>query len=333
MPVNAYAALGASEKLVPFSFDNDPIKPHEVTVKVSHCGICHSDIHLLDNDWNMSQYPLVPGHEIVGIVTDKGNQVTHLEIGQRVGIGWQCGSCLECKQCISGDENLCAKNQPTAVAHHGGFANHVRSDSRFAIPIPDSLPSEQAAPLLCGGITVYNPLRNHNIRPDMRVAVVGVGGLGHMALQFYRAYGCEVTAISHTDSKKDDALEFGAHNFVTSKNQELSNLANYFDFILTAANVDLNWTGLLNTLRPKGKLCLVGAASNISVPVNALLFGQKTITTSVIGSPSRIQEMLEFAARQRVLPQTELFKLSEVNDAISKVRENNVRYRAVLDCS
>lgn len=172
MPINGYAALGVGEKLVPYSYENEKIKPHEVTIKVSHCGICHSDIHLIDNDWSTNSYPLIPGHEIVGTITDKGSEVKHLDIGQRVGVGWQCGACLECEHCINSDENLCSKNQATAVNHFGGFANYVRSEARFAIPIPDALPSEQAAPLLCGGITVYNPLRNYDIRPDMKVAVV-----------------------------------------------------------------------------------------------------------------------------------------------------------------
>ncbi len=330
MPIHAYAVLDPKDKLVPFSYENKPIDPHEVTIKVTHCGICHSDIHLIDNDWGVSKYPLVPGHEIIGTVSDKGSQVTHLEIGQRVGIGWQCGSCLECNYCISGNENLCAKNQATAVMHHGGFAHYVRSDARFAIKIPQNLPSEHAAPLLCGGITVYNPLRNYDIRPDMKVAIVGIGGLGHMAVQFYRAYGCHVTAISHSENKKDEAIELGAHEFISTKTQDLTKFENKFDFILTTAHVDLDWQGLVNALRPNGKLCLVGVANNISVPVFSLISGQKSIVSSVIGSPYRISEMLEFAARQRILPKVEVFKLSEVNEAICKVRENTIRYRAVL---
>lgn len=330
MPINAYAVLDPNDKLVPFSYENNPINPHEVTVKVSHCGICHSDVHLIDNDWGISKYPLVPGHEIIGTISDKGSQVTHLEIGQRVGIGWQCGSCLECQYCISGNENLCAKNQATAVDHYGGFASYVRSDARFAVKIPENLPSEHAAPLLCGGITVYNPLRNYNVKPSMKVAVVGIGGLGHMAVQFYRAYGCHVTAISHSENKKDEALELGAHEFISTKTQDLAKLENRFDFILTTAHVDLNWEALVNALKPNGKLCLVGVANNISVPVFNLINGQKSIVSSVIGSPYRISEMLEFAARQRILPKVEVFKLSEVNDAITKVRENTIRYRAVL---
>lgn len=333
MSINAYAALSAREKLVAFSYENEKIKDNEVTVKVSHCGICHSDVHLIDNDWSNNCYPLVPGHEIVGTITDKGDKVQHLAIGQRVGIGWQCGCCYECSECITSNENLCSKSVAVATGHYGGFANYVRSEARFAIPIPDSLPSEQAAPLLCGGITVYNPLRNYNIRPDMKVAVVGVGGLGHLAIQFYRAYGCEVTAISHSSNKKIESLEFGAHHFIATSNQELSGMENYFDFILTTAHVDLNWLKLVNSLKPNGKLCLVGAATNINVPVMALLMGQKSIVTSMIGSPYRIQEMLEFAARQRVLAKTEIFKLNNVNQAIERVRDNSVRYRAVLDCS
>lgn len=333
MPISSYAVFGQGEKLVPFSYENKEILPHEVSVKISHCGICHSDIHLIDNDWGVSNFPLVPGHEIIGTITDKGSQVSHLDVGQRVGIGWQCGSCLECHYCTTGQENLCVSNQATAVNHYGGFANYVRADARFAIPIPDSLPSETTAPLLCGGITVYNPLRNYDIRPDMRVAVVGIGGLGHMALQFYRAYGLEVTAISHTAQKREEALEMGAHNFINSKTDDLSSCQNYFDMILTTAHVDLNWPGLINALRPNGKLCLVGVASNITLPVATLLNGQKSVVTSVIGSPARITEMLEFAERQHIRPKIELFKLADVNNAIASVRENNIRYRAVLDCS
>lgn len=333
MPINSYAVMDCGDKLVPFSYENKPIGNHEVTVKVTHCGICHSDIHLIDNDWGVSTYPLVPGHEIIGEITDKGQDVNHLEVGQRVGIGWQCGACLECRYCIQGEENLCSQNQPTAVNHFGGFANYVRSDARFAIQIPESLPSEQAAPLLCGGITVYNPLRNYSIRPDMKVAVVGIGGLGHMALQFYRAYGLEVTAISHSENKREEALELGAHHFICSKTQDLSKFENYFDMVLTTAHVDLDWQGLVKTLRPNGKLCLVGVASNITVPVSDLINSQKSIVTSVIGSPARIHEMLEFAARQRILPKVEVFKLADVNTAVEKVRDGDIRYRAVLDCT
>lgn len=332
MTINAYAALSCKEKLVPFNYSNDKLKDHEVNIKISHCGICHSDVHLIDDDWGLGGYPLIPGHEVIGTITEKGSNVAHLEVGQRVGIGWQCGACYECHSCTTGDEQLCVKSTATAVGHYGGFANYTRCDARFAIPIPDSLPSEQAAPLLCGGITVYNPLRNYNIRPDMRVAVVGIGGLGHLAVQFYRAYGCEVTAISHSDNKKDEALEFGAHRFFSSKKGDYSDLQNYFDFILTTPQVDLNWLGLVNALKPKGMLCLVGVAKNITIPIQPLLMGQKSIVTSLVGSPARISEMLEFAARQRVMAKTELFKLNQVNEAIQKVRDNTVRYRAVLDC-
>ncbi len=333
MSVNAYAALAAREKLVPFNYNNHALQDNEVNIKISHCGICHSDIHLIDNDWSMNGYPIVPGHEVVGVITEKGSKVKNLEVGQRVGLGWQCSCCYECDACITGQEPLCTQSVATAVHHYGGFANYTRADARFVIPIPTNLQSENAAPLLCGGITVYNPLRTYNVRPDMRVAVVGIGGLGHLALQFYRAYGCEVTAISHSDNKRDAALEFGAHHFFAAKNNDYKDLENNFDFILTTATVDLNWAGLVNALKPNGKLCLVGAAQNISLPVLPMLMGQKSIVTSLIGSPARIHEMLEFAARQRIVAKTELFKLNAVNEAVQKVRDNTVRYRAVLDCS
>ena len=178
--------------------------PHDVEIRISHCGICHSDVHLVDGDWGMGSYPMVPGHEIVGTVAALGPEVRHLEAGARVGVGWQRGACLACESCGAGDENLCAENEATCVGHHGGFADRIRLDGRFAFPIPEGLASENAAPLLCGGATVYSPLRRW-VKPSMRVGVVGIGGLGHLGLQFARAMGCEVTAISSTPDKEAEA--------------------------------------------------------------------------------------------------------------------------------
>lgn len=207
MKISAYAAHEEKGSLHSFEYETLALAPDEVEVMVSHCGICHSDVHLVDNDWGVSDFPLVPGHEVIGTVAALGSAVSEFKVGQRVGIGWQCGSCLECDDCRRGEENLCSKSQPVAVGHYGGFADRVRSNARFVFPIPDALSSENAAPLLCGGITVYSPFRHYDVKPYMKVGVIGIGGLGHLALQFARAFGCEVTAFSHDPSKEKEARD------------------------------------------------------------------------------------------------------------------------------
>ena len=330
MKVNAQAALAAKQSLKPFSYQPDALGPHDVEVTITHCGIC-SDVHLIDNDWGVSAYPLVPGHEIIGTVSALGREVEHLKTGQRVGVGWQRGSCLVCEQCLRGDENLCAENRATCVGHHGGFADKVYVDSRFAFAIPDALASENAAPLLCGGATTYSPLRRH-VRPDMRVGVIGIGGLGHMALQFAAAFGCEVTALSSTPEKEKEAKSFGAHRFInTADSSAMKKAGGSIDFIISTAFANLDWGSYLDLLRPNGKLCFVGVPpAPISFHVGALLGGQKTVCASVIGSRWLIREMLEFSARHGIKAQTEVVPMADVNKAIEKVRANKARYRMVL---
>jgi uncharacterized zinc-type alcohol dehydrogenase-like protein len=299
---------------------------------ISHCGICHSDIHLIDNDWFMSMYPLVPGHEIIGTITAMGKEVNGLSIGQRVGLGWQSGSCLNCEWCNSGQENLCKNNIATCVGRFGGFADFVYTDHRFAFPIPEKLDSETAAPLLCGGITVYSPLRIYNLMPHHKIGIIGIGGLGHLALQFAKAMGCEVTAISSSPNKETNARSFGAHHFIDSNNEkQMKSAQGTLDFILSTAYVSLNWITFINLLKPNGRLNFVGASQgNVEIPVGMLVIGQKTISGSVIGGRAMIQEMLSFAARNNVKAKTELLPLSDVNNAIEKVRKNQARYRMVL---
>jgi uncharacterized zinc-type alcohol dehydrogenase-like protein len=281
----------------------------------------------------MSSYPLVPGHEIVGTLQQVGPAVTQLHPGQRVGIGWQADSCGECEWCARGEENLCARAGPTCVGRPGGFAQSIRVNSHFAIPIPDELSSENTAPLLCGGITVYSPLRAHQLGPQHRVGVIGIGGLGHMALQFSRAFGCEVTAFSTSADKEAEAKRLGAHHFAATRNPEaLKQLAGSFDFILSTVNVDLPWLDYVFALRPHGTLCFVGAPpSNLSVPIFPLLVGNKKIAASNTGSTAGLREMLQVAARHGVKAQTERFKLDQVNHALGRVSRNEVRYRAVLE--
>ncbi|MDH5526247.1 MAG: NAD(P)-dependent alcohol dehydrogenase [Nitrospirota bacterium] len=331
MPIHAHAASAARQQLAPFDYEPAPLGPHDVEVTITHCGICHSDVHLVDNDWGVSSYPLVPGHEIVGTVSAAGERVTHLQNGQRVGIGWQRGACLTCRYCTTGREPLCKDNQATCAGHYGGFADRIRVDSRFAFPIPDRLASENAAPLLCGGITVYSPLRDFGVTPDMRVGVVGVGGLGHLALQYARAWGCEVTAFSHSPDKEQAALAFGAHRFVTSTDAGAVRRAGGLDFILSTVSADLDWNAYLDALAPGGTLCVVGVPqSAISVPAFALIGGQKRVVGSPIGGRAAIMEMLDFSARHGIVATTEAVPFSEVNPALEKVRNNTVRYRMVL---
>jgi uncharacterized zinc-type alcohol dehydrogenase-like protein len=331
MSFHAFAAHERKGPLVPFVYEPSPLGPHDVEVRVTHCGICHSDVHLVDGDWGAGTYPMVPGHEIVGTVAALGPEVRHLQVGQRVGVGWQRGACLSCELCDAGHENLCARSEDTCVDNYGGFADRIRVDGRFAFPLPDAVVSENAAPLLCGGVTVYAPLRRW-VRPPMRVGVVGIGGLGHLAVQFARAMGCDVTAISSTPDKEPEARSFGAHRFVaTGEAGALRPVASTLDFVLSTVFVPQDWVGLLRALRPDGVLCFVGApAEPLKLHVGALLGGQKTLTTSAIGGRPAIREMLDFAARHEIAAKTLVRPLAKADAALDEVRQGRARYRIVL---
>ena len=330
--IQGLAAHAAGAELLSFKYDPGKLGLHEVEIAISHCGICHSDLHLIANDWGISQYPFIPGHEIVGTVAAVGQSVRTLTVGKRVGLGWQSNSCGECEWCVRGMENLCPSAEGTCVHRNGGYAERVRANSRFVIPIPDALSSEHAAPLLCGGITVYNPLRSHGVNPSSRVGVIGIGGLGHMAIQFARVFGAEVTAFSTSAGKEEEARALGAHHFVNSRESKaLKEVAGTFDFILSTINADQDWGIYIQALRPTGTLCFVGVPpSPVSVHAFPLISGLRSISGSPTGSPSMIGEMLDVAARHGVKAQTESFPMSKANEAIEKVKKNKVRYRAVL---
>jgi alcohol/geraniol dehydrogenase (NADP+) len=260
-----------------------------------------------------------------------GRAVAHLRKGERVGVGWQRSACLACEACLRGEENLCADERATCVDHPGGFAERVRVDGRFAFKVPEALDSAAAAPLLCGGITVYSPLRRH-ARPATRVGVVGIGGLGHLALQFARAMGCEATAFSASRDKEEAARRFGASRFVaTTDARGLRAAAGTLDFVLSTSFVRQDWPRLLDTLRPNGVLCFVGAPDEpLRLDVGALLGRQLGVATSVIGGRDGIREMLDFAARHGVAPQVELLPLARADEALDRVRKGQARYRVVL---
>lgn len=330
---HGYAAPAAGKPLEPISFQPRPLGDGDVEIAISHCGVCHSDLHLVNDDWKMSRYPLVPGHEIIGTVAQVGSTVRGLASGQRVGVGWQSGSCGTCEWCERGEENLCARAQATCTPGPGGFADRIRVSARFVIPIPEALPSRDAAPLLCGGITVYTPLREAGVGAHSRVGVIGVGGLGHLALQFARAMGAEVTAFSTSPDKEAEARAMGAHRFVATREPSaLKAVRGCFDFILSTVAADLPWSSYVAALRPRGTLCLVGVPpSALSLPAFALVGGNKKVTGSTTGSPGQLREMMEVAARNGVRARTESFPLEDVNTALGRVARNEVRYRAVLE--
>ena len=329
----AYAAASAKAPLQPFSFDPGELGPEEVEIKITHCGICHSDLSMLDNDWGMSKYPFVPGHEVTGSVAALGDEAKGLKIGQRVGLGWFSHSCLSCRQCLSGDHNLCATAQGTIVGRHGGFADRVRAQWTWVRPIPEALDPVKTGPLLCGGTTVFAPFLIHNVRSTERVGVIGIGGLGHMALQFANKWGCEVHAFTTSDSKEAEARKLGAH-YVHNTRQDgaLKKITGSLDLIISTVNAGLDVPGLLDTLAPKGQLHNVGAVLNpLQVPAFSLILGQKSVSGSPTGSPTAIDYMLEFSARHSIAPITETFPMSKINDAFERLRSGKARYRVVLE--
>ncbi|MCC5840665.1 MAG: NAD(P)-dependent alcohol dehydrogenase [Opitutales bacterium] len=330
--VKAFAAREAKGKLDSFEYDPGPLGSEYVEVKVASCGLCHSDLSMLNNDWGMTSYPFVPGHEIVGRISRVGARVRHLREGQMVGVGWFAGSCMTCAECMGGDHNLCGMSEHTIVGRHGGFAEFVRAKAEWAIPLPDDLDAAKAGPLFCGGITVFNPFVILGIRPTDRIGVVGIGGLGHLALQFGRAWGCEVTAFSTTAGKEEEARGLGAHHFVATRNAEtLAAHAGQLDMILVTVNVPQDWEPYLAALRAKGRLHFVGAVPEVKTSVFSMLGGQKSISASPLGSPLTVRRMLEFCARHGIEARTEHLPMSRVNEAITRLRDGRPRYRMVLD--
>lgn len=331
-PIKAYASDQPCAPLRPLEYDPGPLGADQVEVAVESCGVCHSDLSMIDNEWGNTSYPFVPGHEIIGTVAAMGAQVRGLTAGQRVGVGWFSGSCQYCRQCIGGEQHLCKDTVGTIVGRHGGFADRVRTQWNWVFPLPQGLDAASAGPLFCGGITVFSPILLAGIKPTDRVGVVGIGGLGHLALQFLRAWGCEVTAFTSTDAKRDEALRLGAHRAVSSTDKAaLKALRRSFDLILVTVNVPLDWNAYVAALAPKGRLHVVGAVLEpIPVAAFSLIGGQKSVSGSPTGSPSAIATMLDFAARHKIAPQVETFPMAKVNEALEHLRSGKARYRVVL---
>ncbi len=331
MLVKAQAALQRGAALLPWSYTPAPLGAHECLIEVKACGICHSDIHMIDNDWGMANYPVVPGHEVVGEVRELGPEVHHLRRGQRVGVGWQRSACLQCPDCLKGNENLCNENRAVIVHGYGGFADHVVVDSRFAFPLPDELSSDTAGPLLCGGITVYAALRTAGMGSGQRIGVIGIGGLGHLAVQFAARLGNRVTLFTTSADKAELAARLGVHEVVVTKSGEPPRATKPLDILLSTAPANLDWAAYLNLLDSDGTLALVGVPSEpLTVPLWPLLLKRRRILASPIGGRARMTEMLHTAADFGIEPIVERFAMADVNTALQRVRSNAVRYRAVL---
>jgi uncharacterized zinc-type alcohol dehydrogenase-like protein len=331
--IRGYAAMKAGGKLEAFEYDAGELGSEQVEIKVSHCGICHSDLSMLNNEWMMTEYPFVGGHEVVGEIVALGENAKGLKVGDKVGLGWNSETCMHCDQCLSGFQINCPNLEATIVERHGGFADRVRCHWAWAEKLPEDLDASKAGPLFCGGITVFNPFVQNEIKPTDKVGIVGIGGLGHLALQFADKWGCEVTAFTTSPDKADEAKGLGADYLVdTRSDEELEKLKGKFDMILTTVNVPLNWDLYFQALAPKGNLHIVGAVLE-PIPVISfnLIMHQKSLSGTATGSPDVVRKMLEFCTRHKIEPVIEDFKMSEINEAFEHLENGKPRYRIVLE--
>ncbi len=339
--VNAYAASTADAPIAPFKIDRREPGPSDVQIEILYCGVCHSDIHQARNEWGNSIYPMVPGHEIVGKVTAVGSDVKNFKVGDLAGVGCLVDSCRTCEQCAANEEQFCEngstgtynsmdKNgQPT----YGGYSSQIVVDEAFTLHISDKLDLKAVAPLLCAGITTYSPLRHWKVGPGQKVAVVGLGGLGHMGVKLAAAMGAEVTVISTSDSKADDAKRMGAVNFINSKNPDaFKGFNNHFHFILNTVSAPNSYDSLLPLLKTNGTMTLVGAPPTPSgVTGFNLIMQRRSLAGSLIGGIKETQEMLDFCAEHNITSDVEMINASEINTAYERMMKSDVKYRFVID--
>ncbi|XXN66248.1 NADPH-dependent aldehyde reductase Ahr (plasmid) [Enterobacter ludwigii] len=334
MKIKSYAALNAGEALVPYEYEAGPLAAEEVQVEVDYCGVCHSDLSMIDNEWGVSSYPVIAGHEVIGRISALGDAAQNkgLKVGQRVGIGWTAKSCQHCNACINGEHVNCENGSVPTIMNKGGFASHLRADWQWVIPLPEALDYTSAGPLLCGGITVFKPLLMHHVTATSRVGVIGIGGLGHMAIKLLRAMGAEITAFSSNASKTESIKAMGADRVVNSRDpQALNALAGQFDLIISTVAVDLDWQPYFKALAPHGKFHTVGAVMKpFEVPAFTLITGDRAVTGSSTGSPGQLRSLMKLASRADIAPQVEEFPMSKINEALDHVRAGKANYRVVL---
>ncbi len=338
----AYCANEPNARVVPTNIDRRPVGPNDVQIGIEYCGVCHTDIHFVNNDWGMTNYPVVPGHEIVGRVTEVGSAVKNFIAGDRAAIGCLVDSCGVCGNCEKGLEQYCL-NGFTATYNsetsdpggftYGGYSTSVVAKESFVMHIPDSLTGPGIAPLLCAGITTYSPLRKWNIGKGQKVGVIGLGGLGHMGVKFARALGAQVTMITSSEQKGEDALMLGADEVLLSSSIDaLTKESGSFDFLLNTIPVDHDLTPFLELLKTDGTMCVVGAIEPLS-KVNAaqLIFGRRSLAGSLIGGITETQEMLNFCGEKNIFSEVEVIRMDEINEAFERMRQNDVKYRFVID--
>lgn len=337
-----YAAESATTPLVPFTFERRDPKEHDVVIDIKFAGICHSDIHTVRNEWGGAVYPIVPGHEIAGVVSKVGSKVTRHKVGDHVGVGCFVDSCRSCQNCESHMEQFCTKQaaftyngteMDRKTVTQGGYSDKIVVDENYVLKIPSNIPLDKAAPLLCAGITLYSPLRHWDAKPGKKVAIIGMGGLGHMGVKLAAAMGAEVTVLSQSLKKQEDGKKFGAKHFYASSNPEtFTKLAGTFDFIINTVSDGIDWNAYLGLVKNDGAMVQVGVPSS-AVPVHAfsLLFGRKSLSGSLIGGIKETQEMLDFCGRHNITPEIEKISFEKVNDAYERVIKSDVRYRFVID--
>lgn len=342
MKTIGYAAQNASTPLAPFTFERRDLRANDVEMEILYCGVCHSDLHMARNDWGWSDYPVVPGHEIVGRVLNVGSEVTKFKAGDHVAVGCMVDSCQECDQCHNHEEQYCREGMTLTYGSpdridgtvtHGGYSKHVVVREEFVLSIPNGLDLSRVAPLLCAGITTYSPLRTWNVGPGSRVAVVGMGGLGHMAIKLAVGLGAHVTVISRSPEKEADAKELGANAFLVSSDPAAMEAAvSSFDLIVDTVpvNHDLNpYTPLLDI---DATLVLVGQLGPVSEPqTTPLVMGRRRIAGSLIGGIKETQELLDFCGEKNILPECEMIRMDEINEAFERMERSDVRYRFVID--
>jgi uncharacterized zinc-type alcohol dehydrogenase-like protein len=340
----AFAAQHAGAALAPFSFQRRHPRPHDVAIDISHCGVCHTDVHFVRNDFGMSLYPMVPGHEIVGTVTSVGNQVTRFKPGDRAAVGCLVDSCRECESCRQGLEQYCQNGfvltyssleKDGTTVTQGGYSGNIVVDERFVLHVPPKMAPEKVAPLLCAGITTYSPLQRWKVGRSHRLGVVGLGGLGHMAVKFGASLGAEVTVLSTSPSKRADAMRLGAHDFVlTTDPGEASRAANRFDFILDTLSASHDYNGYLAMLKTGGTMVCLGLPPDpIHVPSAQLVFTGRCIAGSLIGGLPETQEMLNYCAEQGITADVEVISIGQINEAYERMLRNDIKYRFVIDTS
>ena len=340
--IKAYSASASKARVLPTEIERRPVGTNDVQIAIEHCGVCHTDIHFVNNDWGMTHYPVVPGHEIVGRVTEVGSAVSNFQVGDRAAIGCLVDSCGLCSNCEKGLEQYClngftatynSETQDPGGFTYGGYSQSIVAKESFVLKVPDNLNGPGIAPLLCAGITTYSPLKNWKIGPESKVGVIGLGGLGHMGVKFSHALGAHTTMITSSEQKGEDALLLGADEVLLSSSVDaVVQEAGSFDFLLNTIPVNHDLTPYLELLKTNGTMCVVGAVEPLS-QVNAaqLIFGRRSLSGSLIGGIAETQEMLNFCGEKNILSEVEVIRMDEINDAYTRMQKNQVKYRFVLD--